>query len=222
MEGTRERLGRLGPDQLSDAELLAVVLGTGVRGEPVLLFATRILHELGGLRGLAARELGALLGVPGLGLGKACRIRAALELGERVVSRPLDRRKPIMSSRDVVESLAPRLGTAACERVFAIPVDARNRPLAEIVVAIGGPSSCPVAPADLFRRVLREAASGVIVAHNHPSGDATPSTEDLVFTSRLQQAGELLGLPLLDHVIIAQEAHFSFCEAGLLGGRTAA
>lgn len=216
MEGPRERLRSVGEKRLSDAELLAVLLGTGSRMEPVGVLATRVLHELGGLNGLAKVRPGALEELSGLGPTKASRIVAALELGRRVATRPLSRKVRITSSRDVDAAYRPRLGDSDVEHFVAIALDAKHRPIGEIEVARGGLSACPVAPADVFRALLREAASGVVLVHNHPSGEPSPSPEDVALTDRLERAGELLGVPVLDHVIIGREGYFSFLDAGLV------
>lgn len=221
VEGPRERLRRVGRESLSEAELLAILLGTGRRGESVELLATRILHEFGGLAGLERLGMGELLALSGLGPGKASRVVAAVELGRRVATTPLLRGARITSSRDVDAALRPRLARAETEQFLAIPVDARNRPLGELQIAVGGLSACPVSPGDVFRSLLREAASGVIFAHNHPSGDTHPSTEDLAITERLSAAGDLLGIRVLDHLIVGHEGYFSFLDAGLLPSRVA-
>ena len=214
--GPRERLRAVGQARLSDAELLAVLLGTGQRGEPVTVSATRILHELGGLDGLKKVGPGALEQVAGLGPTKAGRIVAAFELGQRVLARPLRRRDRLSSSRDVDAAYRPRLADCEVELFLAIALDAKHRPIREIEVGRGGLTHCPVAPADVFRAVLREAAAGVILVHNHPSGEPTPSSEDVQLTERLRAAGALLGIEVLDHLIIGREGYFSFLDAGLI------
>jgi DNA repair protein RadC len=179
-----------------------------------------VLHELGGLAALRRAGVGTLEQLNGVGPGKASRILAAIELGRRVVSRPLPRRARIGSSREVYAALRPRLGDADTERFLAIALDAKNRPVAELEIARGGLSACPVSPADVFRALLREAAAGVVFVHNHPSGEPSPSSEDVALTERLRLAGDLLGVRVLDHVIIGREGWFSFLDAGLLGPET--
>jgi DNA repair protein RadC len=125
----------------------------------------------------------------------------------------------VATSHDVVALVAPRLRDADVEHFVALALDAKNRPLALIDVAKGSITACPVAPADVFRAVLREAAPAVVFAHNHPSGDPQPSPEDVALTDRLVSAGRLLGIHVVDHVIIAREGHFSFLDAGLLARR---
>jgi DNA repair protein RadC len=218
MRGPREHLAIAGERALSDAELIAVVLGTGTARDPVGVVAQRLLDELGGLEGLRRAGLAALSRCDGIGLTKACRLRAALELGLRASARPLLPREPVRSSRDVHAVLGPRLAAAEREHFYALALDAKHRPLSEILLAIGGLTACGVAPADLFRAVLREPAAGIVLVHNHPSGDPSPSDEDLALTRKLVDAGRLLGLSIVDHVVIGRSGYFSFADAGLLIG----
>lgn len=218
-QGPRERMRALGPDRLSDADLLALLLGTGSSREPVTVLASRILHRLGGLHGLLREGPHTLERLSGVGPTKAARIAAAVELGRRVLSEPLGRGERMASSRDVDRALRPRLATAEVEHFLAVPLDARNRPMGEVLIALGGLSACPVAPADVFRALLRYAAAGVVFVHNHPSGEPSPSTDDVALTERLRRAGDLLGLAVLDHIIIGAEGYFSFLDAGLLPRR---
>lgn len=217
LDGPRERLSRVGLAAMSDEELLALLLGTGRPGEGVGPMALRLLNEAGGLRGLARLGLGGLAQMTGLGLAKASRIQAAIEVGRRLASEPLRRRQPLSSSRAVVQALRSRLAAETREHLLAIALDAKNRPIAELSIAVGGLSACVVQPTDVFRALLREAAASVILVHNHPSGDPEPSAEDIALTDRLCQAGELLGIAVLDHIVIAREGYFSFLDAGLLG-----
>ena len=214
--GPRERLMLRGEQSLSDEELLAVLLGTGSIGEPVRVVAARLLHDLGGPGGLRRAGVATLSRQSGVGPIKACRIRAALELGARASSQPLTPREPVRSSKDVYAALGPRLASAEREHFYALALDAKHRPLAEILLAIGGLTACGVAPADLFRAVLREPAAAVVLVHNHPSGDPAPSDDDVVLTRKLAAAGALLGLSVVDHVIIGRDGYFSFTDAGLL------
>lgn len=214
--GPRERLIEQGAEALSAEDLIAILLGTGSAAEPVSVLAARLLHELGGLEGLERKGPRELVGVRGLGPSKACRLAAALELGRRVSARPMTRGGQLLSSADVDAALRPRLASSRVEEFLAIPLDAKNRPTGELRVAMGGRSSCPVDPAEVFRRLLREAASGVIFVHNHPSGEPSPSPEDVALTARLVEAGELLGIRVLDHIIVASEGYFSFLDAGLM------
>lgn len=212
----RERLALQGAQALSDAELLALLLGTGHVGEPAEVVAARLLCGLGGLHGLAQLGLSALAQQPGVGPAKAGRIAASLELGRRLGARPLRADQAIRSSRDVRALLGPRFVGAEREHFVALALDVKNRPLAQLEIAIGGLSSCALTPADAFRPVVKHAAAGVIFAHNHPSGEPNPSDEDVAMTRRLHAAGQLLGVRVLDHVILGADAYFSFLDAGLL------
>lgn len=214
--GPRERLMLSGEHALSDAELLAVVLGTGAAGTPVAVLAQVLLERLGGLPGLQRASVAAISACSGVGPSKACRLRAALELGLRASSRKLSPHAPIRCSSDVADALRPRLRDESREHFFALALDVRQRPIAEILIAIGSLSACAVAPGDVFRLVLREPAAGVIFVHNHPSGEPSPSVEDIGLTERLRQAGALLGIKVVDHVILGHDGHFSFLDAGLL------
>ncbi len=215
-EGPRERLRSVGAPHLSDAELVALLLGTGTSREHVSVLASRLLNEAAGLRGLARLGLGGLAATSGVGESKAARLMAALELGRRAASLSPVSMERIGTSHDVVALVGPRLRDAEVEHFVALALDARNRPLAMIEVAKGSITACPVAPADVFRAVLREAGPAVVFAHNHPSGDPQPSPEDIVLTDRLVSAGRLLGIHVVDHVIVARDGHFSFLDAGLL------
>lgn len=205
-----------GEASLSDAELLAVLLGTGTATEPVAVIAQKLLLQGGGLQGLARAGVATLSECPGVGTTKACRLRAALELGLRACSRPLDPLVPVRTSADVAAVLGPRLRDAQREHFYALALDVRHRPVAELLIAVGGLTACSVAPSDVFRQVLREPAAAVVFVHNHPSGDPTPSPEDASLTLRLRKAGEMLGVQVLDHVILGHDKHFSFLDAGLL------
>lgn len=227
--GPRERLQLRGASSLSDAELLAVLLGTGTRAEPVEVLATRVLRESGGLAGLAHCQASWLCHRAGVGLGKAARICAAIELGVRVQSRPFRPQQAIRSSSDVAEAVRPRLQGEVREYFLALALNARHRPLALLDVAVGGLAQCGFTPGDAFRGALRHAAQAVVFVHNHPSGDVAPSVEDRQVTEHLCQVGELLGIVVLDHIIVASAGYFSFADAGwmpqvpgpMTAGRTA-
>ncbi len=219
--GPREKLSERGVESLSDAELIALLLGTGTADEPVPVLAERVLHQLGGLHNVARASVRQLAAVKGVGSGKSGRIAAGIELGRRALAQPLERGVRIASSEDVYRSFGPLLARREHEELWAIALDARQRVLGRVQLARGGVNACPVSLADVFRPLIREGASALIVIHNHPSGSPEPSPEDLAFTERLAQAGELLGIFLLDHVIIAAEGYFSCLDAGLYRGPSA-
>lgn len=216
--GAREKLSERGVEALSDAELIALLLGTGTQAEPVSVLAERLLCDLGGLHQLARAGLRQLASVRGVGLGKSARIAAALELGRRSAAQPLGRGARIASSEDVYRAFGPLLARLQHEELWAIALDARQRVLSRLPLARGGLSACPISLGDVFRPLIREGAAAMVVVHNHPSGVADPSPEDLAFTARLAQAGELLGIFLLDHVVVAADGYFSCLDAGLYQG----
>ena len=215
-EGPRERLARLGADPLSDAELVAILLGTGTEGIPVPEVAASLLHHAGGLRGLVALSARELAEFPGVGPSKAARLLAAAELGLRAVGRPRERGAQLSSSEAVHAAYRARFLGVTVEEVLVVAVDARHRVLSERLVARGGLTACSVTPRDVFAPLIREAAPAFVLLHNHPSGDPAPSPEDGRWTEQMADLGERLGLRLLDHVIVADTGYFSFRDAGRL------
>ena len=214
----RERLRGKGAAALGDVELIALLLGTGVAGEGVLESARRILGSVGGLDRLAGAGLGALTAVPGLGDAEAARILAAIELGMRVVER---RRgapgRAFRSSGDIWEAYRVRLGALPQEVFLVVGLNNRNEALREEVVAMGALNACLVSPREVFRPMIAEAAARVVAVHNHPSGDPQPSPDDVALTRRIAEAGALLGIALLDHVVIGRSGYASLRDMGLLG-----
>ncbi len=213
--GARARLRQVGVDALTDVELLTLLLTTGLPGETTETLAARMLAELGGARSLMRAGLDEISHIAGT--TRAARVTAALELARRAMSVPLSPSTPWSSSRNVVRAFAPRLAHATEECVMVVLLDARNRPIAERRIATGGPASCNVNVRSVFALAVREGASAFVMVHNHPSGDATPSREDIALTASMAAAGKVLELPLLDHVIVAREGSFSFLDAGMLG-----
>jgi DNA repair protein RadC len=213
----RERLRGKGATALCDAELVALLLGTGGAGENALESSQRILREVGGLDRLAAAGLGSLRGVTGLGEAKAARILAAVELGLRVVERRSDvPRCAFRCSEEIWEAYRARLGALPQEVFVVVGLNNRNEALREEVVAKGTLSECLVSPREVFRPMIAEAAARVVAVHNHPSGDPEPSPQDVALTRRLAEAGELIGIPLLDHVVIGRRGYASLRDMGLL------
>jgi DNA repair protein RadC len=200
----RERLDALGPEALSDAELLALLLRTGGRGADALAVAVKLLAVQGGLAGLARAAAGDLAAVAGVGPAKSASLRASLELGRRLAARRLDPGTEIRGPEDVFRHFHPRLRHATQERFFVVLLDGRHRVVRHELVSQGTLTASLVHPREVFRPALRESAAAVVLVHNHPSGDPTPSREDLEITERLARAGEILGIPVLDHVVVAE------------------
>jgi DNA repair protein RadC len=209
------RVRARGPEALSEAELLGVLLEHGRTHSSSTRFASRVLDAYGGARGLLRAGFGEL--ALDLGARKALRLVAAIELSRRALCEPLHPANALRSSRDVLRAFDARLAELPDEVVLAVLLDVKQRPVAERMLARGGPSGCALAVRDVFAAAVREAAVGVVLVHNHPSGDPTPSEEDRAFTEALAKAGRTLGVPLVDHVIVARGRAFSFLDAGLLG-----
>ena len=195
MDRPRERLRRLGPSTLSDAELLALILGTGRTGEDVGSLAIRIMRDSGGLWALARLGVAELARITGIGPAKAARLAAAFELGSRSLIRPDLGAAPLSNSEMVFQRYGRRLMASQVERFMVVCVDAKNRARAEREVARGGRTSCQVDPAEVFRLLVSESASGAIFIHNHPSGDPDPSRQDLELTAATRLGGVLVRYP---------------------------
>ena len=216
-ERPRERLWALGPGALTTAELLAVLIGTGKGGWSVLEAAGRLLEvSEGSLRRLAQRPRAELLRIEGVGPVKAARVLAALELGVRTTREERPPVHRIREPEDVVRLFSGRLRDLQVEEFHLVALDSQSQVLREVLVTRGLLNSSLVHPREVFRAAIAEAAAGIIVVHNHPSGDPTPSAEDRSVTQQLAAAGRLLDLPLYDHVIIAGDRFASFATAGLL------
>jgi len=208
-----ERLLQSGPQALSDADLLAVLLSPGSPGHPGEAVARRLLAECGPVRRLAARRAGELAAMPGVGHVRACRLVAAFELGRRAA----ELRDPDAVIRDAsdVHRRWARLESEPEESFVAIAVNARNRIVGEWVVARGWESGVNLHPRQIFTLLVKEGVGRVLFVHNHPSGDSTPSAEDIRFTRKLVEAGRCLEIRVLDHVIVASSGYTSMRAAGL-------
>ncbi len=215
-ERPRERLSRLGPEALRDAELIAVLLRTGTREVGAVALAERVIHHFGGLRGLARVSLDELQQVKGLGAVKAIEIKAALELGKRLALHTEARKPRISSAEDVSALLMVRFKDCETEQFKALLLNTKNEVMKIVDVSSGGIDSTDALPRDVFRQAVRDGASAVIVCHNHPSGDPEPSREDTAITRRLAESAQLLGLRLLDHVVFGDGRYISLAERGQL------
>lgn len=213
----RERFWRLGAAALTAQELLAIVLGTGCAGRDALAAAEALLRPVdGSLRRLAGRPAAELARAPGVGRAKAARLAAALELGARLAAERDPAPERIRGPADVHRFYAPRLRDLPVEEFHVLALGSQSQVLADLLVTRGILNSSLVHPREVFRAAIAEAAAGVIVVHNHPSGDPTPSADDRAVTRQLVDAGRLLDLPVYDHVVVGGERYVSFAEAGLL------
>jgi DNA repair protein RadC len=216
-ERPRERLWSLGPAALTTTELLAILLGTGGVAAGVLELAGRVLEiGEGSLRRLAQRPGAELLRAQGMGPTKAARLLAAFELGARIAREERPSLSRIREPVDVVRLFQARLRDLQVEEFHLLALDSQSQVLREVLVTRGLLDSSLVHPREVFPTAIAEAAAGIIVVHNHPSGDPTPSAEDRAVTQQLVAAGRLLDLPLYDHVVIAGDRFVSFATTGLL------
>jgi len=197
----RERLARVGPDALSDAELVAVQLGSGSRGESALALAQRLLAEFGGVSGLARAEVDELARHRGVGPAKACRLVSAFALAARTQGSVLG--LPLRTSADIAAVAGPLIGRSRVEKVLLLVADSQHRLSRLLVVAQGGATGCSLPVREVLSLVLRHDGLAFGVAHNHPGGTPEASLEDRRVTARLQVAANEIGVKLLDHVIIA-------------------
>jgi DNA repair protein RadC len=203
-----------GPDALSTAELLAIILRVGSRGESAVRLAERLLSEFVGLPGIAKATVHQLSAISGMGLAKASQVKAAFELGKRLAT-SANGAKAVVSDADGAATLVMEdLRYRQQECLAAIFLDARNQVIRVRVVTIGTLTGSPARPREVFKEALAHGCASLIVCHNHPSGDPTPSKDDIALTARLVKAGELLGVPVLDHIIIGGGRYVSLKEAG--------
>jgi DNA repair protein RadC len=211
-ERPRERLLRHGAGALSEAQLLAILLRTGRRHVTAVELAMRILKQCRGLDGLGSVQSSELCRIGGIGPAKAAQLLAALELGRRVTSRPLSSGAALSSSRAVHDYFAPLVREMKQEQFWAVLLDNKHRVLRDVTISSGSLTMSVVHPREAFAPAVRQSAAAVIFVHNHPSGDPSPSAEDRQLTQRLVACGELLGIPVLDHVIIGRAAFYSFAD----------
>ncbi|MBP1605467.1 MAG: repair protein RadC [Acidobacteria bacterium] len=212
----REKLERVGAAGLGDNELVALVLGLGGPSATALDLANRILAEVDGVVGLTRVSADRLRQVPGVGAAKASQVLAAVELGRRTLIAQADRRQRFASPREVASFLLPRYSARGVEQFGVVLLDARHRLIKATVLSVGTLDCSVVHPRDVFREAAIGGASTLVLFHNHPSGDPTPSHDDEILTRRFVAAGELMGVEVMDHLILADARYFSFREAGRL------
>jgi DNA repair protein RadC len=205
----REKLERLGAAALGDNELLAIVLGHGAAHAGALDLANTVLAVAGGLHGLARASMDELRQVPGIGAVRAAQLVAAIEAGRRTLIRGPRHRHQIITPRDAAELLIPEFGSRAVEQFGIMLLDTKHRVLRIKIISIGTLDSTAVHPREVFREATTAGASSIVLFHNHPSGDPTPSPEDLQLTLRLMRAGELMGITVLDHLVLSD---VQFCS----------
>lgn len=214
-ERPRERLQHYGPAALSNAELLAILLRVGSPGENVVALSTRLLKKFGGLSGLSKASFSELTSIKGISTAKTAQLKAALELGRRLLLSSPDSRPQITSPTDAANLLMLEMSSLEQEHLRTILLDTKNRVIASPTVYVGNVNSSIIRVSEIFREAVRENATAIIVAHNHPSGDPAPSTEDIQVTRSMVDAGSLLGIEVLDHLVIGHQRFVSLKERGL-------
>lgn len=212
----REKLLVHGAAALGDNELLAVLLGHGTDRASALDLANQILSDPRGVRGLARLEAADLQRMPGIGTATAARLVAAVELGRRTVTRDEPVRLQIRVPADAARYLLPRFGASAVERAGVLLLDARHRVLSARLLTRGTADATPMHPRDVFREAAIAGAAAVVLFHNHPSGDPQPSREDVALTRRMVEAGEVMGISVIDHLILGDTGYCSLREIGSL------
>ena len=212
----REKLERLGPSGLGDNELLALVLGSGSRGQDVLALANLVLEHCGGLHGLTRAGAADLRHVAGVGSARAAQVLAAIELGRRTLVRTHARRPQLNTPRQLASYLLPEHGSRAIEQFGVVMLDTKHRLLQIKVISTGSLDSTVAHPREVFREAIAVRAAAIVLFHNHPSGDPLPSADDVALTVRLAEAGQVVGIDVLDHLILADQRYYSFTESGKL------
>jgi DNA repair protein RadC len=212
----RERLARYGPEALSDVDLMAILLAKGSRQLPVTGLAVQILRECGGLKGLMRQRFSRLLRFKGLGQAKVCQICAVAEIAKRITTGGPEARRVITRPEDAAGLLLSRFSFKSKENFGILILDTKNQVKKEKIISIGSLNASIVHPREIFYEAVIESAASLILFHNHPSGDPTPSREDISLTRRLTKAGKLMGIEVIDHLVIGQNNYASFKSLDLL------
>lgn len=217
-ERPRERLANNGPQSLSDTQLLAIILRVGDKSakKTALDLGREILTTFGNFRELNLISVNELCAIRGIGIAKASQIKAALEIGKRMSSQYGLKRAQFRSSEEVVNHYIPLMRDAKKEIFKIILLDSKNKMLKDIVISQGSLTSSLVHPREVLNPAIKESAASIILIHNHPSGDPTPSKDDIEITHRLKQACDIVGIKVLDHLIIGEKNHFSFVDQKML------
>ncbi|MBI2877277.1 MAG: DNA repair protein RadC [Candidatus Tectomicrobia bacterium] len=217
-ERPRERLLQLGPASLSDAQLLAILLRTGdsSSAQSALGLGRVLIKQFGSLQALDAASPAELCSIPGIGPAKTAQVKAALELGKRLMAERGGAKTRFSTSKEVAGRYIPQLGNFKKEIFRSILLDTKNHILREVTISEGSLNASIVHPREVFNPAIKESAAGIIFIHNHPSGDPTPSPEDVELTRRLVEVSKIVGIRVLDHVIIGDNRYFSFRDENLL------
>jgi DNA repair protein RadC len=214
-ERPRERLIRNGPESLSNAELLGIILRTGSREENVVNLCSRILTEYS-IKQLSLANISRLMQVHGVGKAKAAQIAAVFELARRLETFVEEPKRKVCSPKDVYTLMYPKMREQKKEKFITLCLDTKNQILREEVVSVGSLNASIVHPREVFKSALMESSASVIMVHNHPSGDPSPSREDIMVTEKMVEGGKLLGIDVLDHIIIGEGRYVSLKDEGFV------
>lgn len=215
-ERPRERMLEVGANGLSNAELLAILLRTGVKNISAVQLAQKVLLATNGLPGLAACPIGDLTSIHGLGQAKAVQLKAGIELGRRLTKTSREALYTIKSPEDAASYLMEDLRYLEKEQFVCLFLNTKNQVSGQEVLSIGSLNASIVHPREVFRAAIRSGCASVLCAHNHPSGDPTPSPEDISITKRLVEVGDLVGIPVIDHLVIGDRSFVSLKQRGLI------
>jgi DNA repair protein RadC len=212
-EKPREKLIKKGEHNLTDTELLAILIRSGTKGETAIDLARKIIDKFGSFRNMSHTSLNSFREIKGLGVAKICQIKAAIEIGRRMAEKELiEKEKPLTSPEEVVKYIMPRMRDLKKEVFKVIHLDSKNRPVEIREIEEGTVNQANPIIREIFYHAIENFIPSVICLHNHPSGDPTPSKEDIEFTKRLMEGGKILGINVLDHIIIGDNLYYSFAS----------
>ncbi|MHB8483438.1 MAG: RadC family protein [Nitrospiria bacterium] len=212
LERPRERLIDRGAEVLSDAQLLAIMIRMGKKGQTAIDIALKLLEHFNGLKGVAGATIQELCQFEGIGPSKAAQILGAIEIGKRAVSNKKSMKGKFLSSKEVFSYFSPEYSSLKIEVFKVILLNTKNQLIQDIEISKGSLSQTIVHPREVFNKAIKNSAASIILIHNHPSGDPTPSLEDFNLTQNLVKSGKLLGIPVLDHIVIGSGDYYSFAD----------
>ncbi|NGZ77522.1 RadC family protein [Saccharibacillus alkalitolerans] len=215
-ERPRERMLQYGAGALSHSELLAILLRTGVRGESAVQVAQRVLGEAGSLKGLADLSVSELTKIKGVGPAKAVQLKAGIELGLRLSRKSFGEKVVVRSPRDAYEAVREQLDRLRKEHFVCLFLNTKNHIIGQETLSVGSLNASIVHPREVFRAAIKWSSASIVCAHNHPSGDPAPSPEDIALTKRLAEAGRIVGIDVLDHIVVGDDTYVSLKEQGLM------
>lgn len=215
-ERPRERMMEYGAQALSNAELLAILIRTGTVQESAVHLAQRLLSQAGGLRSLVDMSLQQLTEIKGIGAAKGLQIQAGIELGRRLARSGMKETVTVRHPEDVSALLMEDMRYLQKEHFVCLFLNTKNHIIGQETLSMGSLNAAIVHPREVFRAAIKRSSASIICVHNHPSGDPTPSSEDIQLTQRLMEAGDIIGIDVLDHIVIGDRRYVSLKEQGLM------